>query len=407
MRTSSFKTLRILWSKVCQYLKKGNKSVLMIRPDFHCSFFYRDELRRNSWVADIFVPSNYPKDLLYSSEDIIRPWKLSLGIYFFDKYINYLINLFFIFLLVPRYQFVWYYGISHNATFLEKKLEKLPFFGKGFLLDFTWAKLFNTKIIFSPSGCKDQALKEEFNSFEGGNVCGNCGYSEKCDDVINLQNLISVRRYSNFSVGWDPFHFDRYNPRFFRYKSIDLRLWNPNISVPDQFVLPQSKSIRVLHSNYLKKSGRNHGGKNIKGSLHVESAIEALKADGYDIEYLNIQDVKSKDMKYIQIQADIVVDQLIYGWWGSTAVESMALGKPVICFLRPSWKKFFLNQFTEISQLPIVEANASNIYDVLKNLVTDACFRERKGKDSRKFAEENFDPQKNVVGFTKILEQIK
>ena len=111
-------------------------------------------------------------------------------------------------------------------------------------------------------------------------------------------------------------------------------------------------------------------------------------------------------MKYIQIQADIVVDQLIYGWWGSTAVESMALGKPVICFLRPSWKKFFLNQFTEISQLPIVEANASNIYDVLKNLVTDACFREQKGKDSRKFAEENFDPQKNVFGFTKILEQI-
>lgn len=379
----------------------------MIRPDFHCSFFYRDELRRNSWVADIFVPSNYPNDLLYSSAEIIRPRKLSLGMNFFDKYINYLINLFFIFLLVPRYQFVWYYGISHNATFLEKKLGKLSKFGQGFLFDFSWAKLFNTKILFSPSGCKEQALKEDFNFFEDGNVCGNCGYSNRCDDTINLQNLISVRRYVNLSVGWDPFHFKRYHPRFFKYKSIDLRLWSPCISIPKEFVFPQSKSIRVLHSNYLKKSGRNHGGKNIKGSLHVESAIEALKADGYDIEYLNIQDVKSKDMKYIQVQADIIVDQLIYGWWGSTAVESMALGKPVVCFLRPSWKKFFLNQFTEISQLPIVEANASNIYDVLKNLVTDACFRERKGKDSRKFAEENFDPQKNVVGFTKILEQIK
>ena len=131
----------------------------MIRPDFHCSFFYRDELRRNSWVADIFVPSNYPNDLLYSSAEIIRPRKLSLGINFFYKYINYLINLFFIFLLVPRYQFVWYYGISHNATFLEKKLVKLSKFGQGFLFDFSWAQLFNTKILFSPSGCREQALK--------------------------------------------------------------------------------------------------------------------------------------------------------------------------------------------------------------------------------------------------------
>ena len=117
----------------------------MIRPDFHCSFFYRDELRRNSWVADIFVPSNYPKDLLYSSEDIIRPWKLSLGIYFFDKYINFLINLFFIFLLVPRYQFVWYYGISHNATFLEKKLEKITIFWERFSFRFYLGKTFQYK----------------------------------------------------------------------------------------------------------------------------------------------------------------------------------------------------------------------------------------------------------------------
>ena len=39
-------------------------------------------------------------------------------------------------------------------------------------------------------------------------------------------------------------------------------------------------------------------------------------------------------MRYYQVQADIIVEQLIYGWWGSTAIEGM-LGKPVTVILIP------------------------------------------------------------------------
>ena len=66
-------------------------------------------------------------------------------------------------------------------------------------------------------------------------------------------------------------------------------------------------------------------------------------------------------MKYYQVQADIVVEQLIYGWWGSTGVETMSLGKPVICYLRESQMKEFNNNYPEIKSIPIVKANVFNI----------------------------------------------
>jgi len=38
--------------------------------------------------------------------------------------------------------------------------------------------------------------------------------------------------------------------------------------------------------------------------------------------------------------ADLLVDQLLTGWYGAVAVEMMALGKPVVCYLREDDLKF-------------------------------------------------------------------
>ena len=32
--------------------------------------------------------------------------------------------------------------------------------------------------------------------------------------------------------------------------------------------------------------------------------------------------------------ADLVVDQLVLGWYGAVAVEAMALGRPVLAYIR-------------------------------------------------------------------------
>ena len=191
-----------------------------------------------------------------------------------------------------------------------------------------------------------------------------------------------------------------------KYKSIDLKLWQPNLVIPAEHQLAATDNIRILHSNYLKGSSRDWQGRNIKGSPFILAAIERLKQEGHHIEYFFVENKPSKQMRFYQAQADIVVEQLIFGWWGSTFVEAAALGKPVVCYLRPSWKAFFLKTFPEYDSLPIVEADTNTIYDALKKLVTDADYRRQKGEESRQFAEVHFDPEKNTKTFIKILETL-
>ena len=81
----------------------------------------------------------------------------------------------------------------------------------------------------------------------------------------------------------------------------------------------------------------------------------------------------------------------------------MALGKPVVCYLREDAKKNFFKTFPEYDSLPIIEANTLNIYEVLKKTVIDKEYRESKAKESREFAESFFDINKNVIEFEKIL----
>jgi glycosyltransferase involved in cell wall biosynthesis len=305
-----------------------------------------------------------------------------------------------------HYEFHVYYGRPPCFNFFEKYRPLTHFFDRNFLVELWLAKLLRIKLIFLPTGCHDDESKESFTKLDNGNVCGNCGLWNKCDDQLNKLNFSRINRYFDMQIGVGAIDSTQFKMTHMKYKSIDLNLWHPNLIVPREYKIAASVKIRILHSAYLGKSGRNWEGRNIKGSPFVLAAIERLKQEGHLVEYYFIENKPSNQMRFYQAQSDIVVDQLIYGWWGSTSVEAMALGKPVVCYLRPSWKIFFLNTFPEYDSLPIVETDTNTIYEVLKKLVIDADYRRRKGEESRRFAEAHFDPKKNVKAFAKLLETL-
>ena len=71
-----------------------------------------------------------------------------------------------------------------------------------------------------------------------------------------------------------------------------------------------------------------------KGSKYLEQAIERLRAQGYEIEYRKIQGVNNAEVIALFAASDIVADQFVGGACGYTALEAMALGKPVLSFVR-------------------------------------------------------------------------
>lgn len=377
--------------------RKSKKKLLFVNPDYHNCFLLKDELKKLGWKVDVYKPRVYPELLLYSDDYITDRFIKSTR---WPKYLNIFFRLFFFFFVIPRYHYYIVYGEAHVCELLPGSL-RYRFFKRGLPFELALLKLLGKKIVYFPSGCLEEALKSDFQKHYP-NLCANCGWAASfCQDKRNQISFDLRNQYGDFTIANTPMPTLRTKKEMVKFRCLDLGLWHPELKIPESFRLPSTPNLRIMHSFF--DANRLHNNKNIKGSPYVVKAIEQLKSEGYPIEYFFVNSVSIKHMRFYQVQADIIVDQLIYGWWGSTSIEAMALGKPVVCYLHPEWKRFFLEKYPEYQELPIVEANTQNIYHVLKELLDNAEYREQRGKASRVFAEQHFDVKKNVYEIEKLL----
>src|SRR5262249_48350106 len=104
-------------------------------------------------------------------------------------------------------------------------------------------------------------------------------------------------------------------------------------------------------------------------------------------------------------RADILVDQLLLGWYGGAAVECMALGKPVICYIREDDLKFIPEEMRQ--ELPIIHASSATIYAVLKEWLTVRRHElPALGRRCRAYVERWHDPLKIAAGLKADYEAI-
>ncbi len=122
-----------------------------------------------------------------------------------------------------------------------------------------------------------------------------------------------------------------------------------------------SRRLRVLHAP-------NH--REIKGTRHVTKAIEELILEGLDIELILVERVSNAKVQELIKECDLVIDQLIIGWYAMFAIEAMALGKPVVCHLRDDLGELYVGAglLDEIDEIPIIRADFSTLKNVLRKL---------------------------------------
>lgn len=107
----------------------------------------------------------------------------------------------------------------------------------------------------------------------------------------------------------------------------------------------------------------------IKGTKYILHAIERLKKK-YDLELVLLEGLSQEQVYAAYRDADILVDQVLVGWYGSTAVEGMASGCPVVSFINDEFLKYLLPGMGE--ELPIVSADPTNLYEKLEDLIKDS-----------------------------------
>jgi glycosyltransferase involved in cell wall biosynthesis len=144
--------------------------------------------------------------------------------------------------------------------------------------------------------------------------------------------------------------------------------------------------VRIYHAvgNFQQ---RTVNGRNLKSSHIYVPLIERMKAEGHDVEMLFVHGVPNREVRFTQVQADIVVDMLTFGWFGSNVREAMMLGKPVVCYLRDEWLERMRREIPDyVDELPIVNATPETVEGVLADLVGDPERRRELGERSRAFA---------------------
>jgi glycosyltransferase involved in cell wall biosynthesis len=164
--------------------------------------------------------------------------------------------------------------------------------------------------------------------------------------------------------------------------------------VPDAHVVPPGLDLReytpvpsedrrrpiVLHA----PSSRRR-----KGTEHVIAAC-----DGLDVDLDIVEGLRHDEALRHYERADIVVDQLNAGWYGIFALEAMALGKPVLGYLREEAVRETKRALG--AEVPIVPVTKETLHERIAELAASADERRRIGASSRAYVEHVHDADKGA-----------
>src|SRR5207247_11086104 len=107
----------------------------------------------------------------------------------------------------------------------------------------------------------------------------------------------------------------------------------PDHEIPEKYRRPRAPGEMIVYHSVGNHALRARNGRDLKGTGATIAAVERLRGEGVPVRLEFVTDVPNKEVRFIQAQADIVVDQLNHGRYGAQAREGMMLGKPTVCYI--------------------------------------------------------------------------
>lgn len=362
--------------------------VLYVGQSYYHAWYLSRELRKLGWKADVLnwdpVEQN---QVFYHGEDFRFR-------YFRNAKLHLLENLSFYLQSLYKYD-IFHFSNAHGMHFGNA----LHAFCKRHFHEYSEVEMLKNlpgrrKIVYSRNGCLDGSSQTSFSQWGPHCTCDICKWRDVptvCSDERNLSWGKLRNRLADYVVTVAESLSD-YNlapnvhdvPEFY---CLDHNFWRPDLVVPPEYRLTlPAETVKVYHSvGYFQL--RTLAEKNIKCTHIYRPLIDRLQREGLNVELLFLYDVPNKNVRYYQVQADIVVDMLTYGWFGANVREAMMLGKPAVCFLRPEWLESMRREMPDyVDELPVVSATPETVYDVLRNLIENPEKRKEIGLRSREFA---------------------
>jgi glycosyltransferase involved in cell wall biosynthesis len=159
--------------------------------------------------------------------------------------------------------------------------------------------------------------------------------------------------------------------------SIDTDRWRPVDGDASPPALGSRRALRILHAP-------NH--RALKGTQFFVDAVAELVAEGLEIELIVLERVPNHEIREVMASVDVVADQLIVGWYAMFALEAMAMGKAVLCHLRPDLEALYVAaRLVDVDEIPIVRCSPLTVKDRIRELAMNRGRLDELGKRSREF----------------------
>lgn len=195
-------------------------------------------------------------------------------------------------------------------------------------------------------------------------------YGRKIDNRKKIKRLTFESKYVLKQFVCAPWYLQFVKGAILMPLAIDLEKYRFHpMEIKDEIVIMHSPTNRIF-----------------KKSDYIESAVQRLIIEDYPIKYKCIMNVSHNKLIEEYITSHLIIDQLNFGY-GTVAIEAMALGRAVISGLdRDSHINAGLWE-----QVPIIRADISNIYQVLKDTIINSQHLPSIGLKSRLFVEQYHD----------------
>lgn len=182
---------------------------------------------------------------------------------------------------------------------------------------------------------------------------GEAYYTQKSDE-LKRKMISRMSRYCHamYALNPDLLCVLPEKAKFMPYAHIFLDEWTPH------FNQLENRKLRIGHAPSNRK---------VKGTDLILEALERLKKRGYEFEIVLVEGVSNAEAKKIYETIDILIDQIFAGWYGGLAVEVMALGKPVLVYIRQDDLKYIPAEMA--ADFPFLQVDPKNLEEQLREVL--------------------------------------
>lgn len=242
---------------------------------------------------------------------------------------------------------------------------------------------YNGKKIMTYNGCDARQKHPTMNRVDF-SAC----HSQECyQGMCNNGKLDQIRQMRITKVSKSIDHIFSLNPDLMYFLPQDKTTFLPYAIAGWEdiktFKYSIDKKIKIIHAPTNRAA---------KGSDFILTALEKLQKKYQNIEVILVEKVPYEDALKLYLEAHIVIDQVLIGWYGGFGVEVMKMGKPLGVFIREEDLKFIPKEMANDLKDAIINLNPFNIEEELSKYIENIDLLYKKSQASIEYVYKWHDP---------------